>query len=99
LTFLVAQAALARPNNVVTPYALARQRPSCETAFPMWKTLSRHSCWRNSIVLSRHWEWRDKTNPLKNHNSLIRCQMKIKISMKIVSLDEIYNFVVLSFFI
>jgi len=65
IALLVAPAPLARPNNVVAPHALARQDTEHSTAFPTWKSLSRHSRWRDSTVLSRHRDWRDKTEILK----------------------------------
>jgi hypothetical protein len=64
------------------------------------RRFQRRKCWRDSIILLRHREWRDKTKTLKNHNSLIdTTSNKNEIYMKIVVLAEIYNFVVLSFFI
>jgi hypothetical protein len=43
----------------------------------MWKILSRHFCWRDSTVLSRHRKYRDKIKYLKIHNSFIRSRMKM----------------------
>jgi hypothetical protein len=59
--------------------------------------LSRHSRCHDSTVLSRHRKWRDKTETLKNHNFFYTMSDEDKIYIKIVALDEIYNFVVLSF--
>jgi hypothetical protein len=63
---LVAPVPLTRQNNKVAPHALARKDTTHSTVFSMWKSLSRYSRWHDIIVLSCHWEWRDKTELLKN---------------------------------